>query len=1050
MSAMSNGEIERVFGRGRLKMATGDHVEVFREAVAAGERRRYTKRFLATGGADFRQWTDREWRILARLIGHGVRCVPAVVQYHGGAEGGLRELQTYDAGVSVDQWATLLPVERDGRRRRSVFDDCAHWWALAHHCLAALEEIHALELVHLDVKADNLCIPFSPPDFDPADPMARLHVDFGRFALIDFAFSLVSRERLATSLPIGWQKDYDYQSPRLLHALEAGREGNLVPTQELDWRCDLYSLAAMLRRYLPDEASTAPGDASDWTDRRRDDARALVYRLRECHDREDTLQRPHRDLLELTAVHVGDPDLASSIVAGWTLVRDAAFVVAGTLATPMTRIAVGPVAPTRLTDVRTVVIAATPDVPTVFRNPRSSPPRADVPLVAPTAIRAATLLRPRSRRTAIVMATIAVSVALPFVGDAATPLWGAVRDGWARLRSLSDVVAARPKVDAPSRTDVATTSTDALAPMLPAQTEGGSVPDAPPAGSAQRRVVDDVPVKAEEAASPPATAVDPRRRSQRAATNSSVPPVEQRERTPETAARGAQTRPVQRGAGGTAVSSAARPDAPVAEKPAPPIATAERNAKRAVAANAAPSRAIVPWQGLVATPAAPVPYDPVAAQQATTRLAQQATRVTPQNAGDATSRDVQPAVPVAPVERQAATIAIPEPGTALPRNNPSQGPQDARVANEASRAQGLASAGTPPAAVSRYAESPPSARDATPPKERDRWRDRFQAALKALGIGAQAPAPVDDRRAQRSPAVPPAAIAAVPVEPAHAPTWALPGTQAAAALPPTQDASGTPPSRIPSMPRSDAPPADMGRLAAPAVPPPRTAQALADDDDLARRGRRLVAETVPIVAAQAWADAAAPLAMATRADGSRQRAYTDATNLRWRSETSPLPVAADAARARELYDAAHRAYTAGRKLEAVELDLRALAANPRDPDVAGFLAFLHLRTSPTRPETARQLALHALAVSGSRRGTRFEDWNTFAVASALTGRNADATRAYLLMLGLSNDAERSCRAVLRAHATFGEAMRPTVEALSQRIRRDGRVDEAPDCATAPS
>ena len=53
-------------------------------------------------------------------------------------------VQTYDAGVTVDQWATLLPVS--ARRRRaahSVFEDCAHWWALAHHCLARSNAIHA-------------------------------------------------------------------------------------------------------------------------------------------------------------------------------------------------------------------------------------------------------------------------------------------------------------------------------------------------------------------------------------------------------------------------------------------------------------------------------------------------------------------------------------------------------------------------------------------------------------------------------------------------------------------------------------------------------------------------------------------------------------------------------------------------------------------------------------------------------------------------------------------------------------------------------------------
>ena len=107
---MTPAQIDRVFGRERLKMVTGEHVEVYREAVAPGEPRRYTKRFLATPNGDFGPWTEREWRILARLIGHGIRCVPEVVQFDGGAKGGMRQVQTYDAGITVDQWATLLPV----------------------------------------------------------------------------------------------------------------------------------------------------------------------------------------------------------------------------------------------------------------------------------------------------------------------------------------------------------------------------------------------------------------------------------------------------------------------------------------------------------------------------------------------------------------------------------------------------------------------------------------------------------------------------------------------------------------------------------------------------------------------------------------------------------------------------------------------------------------------------------------------------------------------------------------------------------------------------
>ena len=115
---MTPEQIDRVFGRGRLQMVTGEHVEVFREAAAAGRAATLHEALPAHAGGDFGQWTEREWRILARLIGHGIACVPDVVQFDRGAPGGTQLVQTYDAGVTVDQWATLLPV--DARRPRAA------------------------------------------------------------------------------------------------------------------------------------------------------------------------------------------------------------------------------------------------------------------------------------------------------------------------------------------------------------------------------------------------------------------------------------------------------------------------------------------------------------------------------------------------------------------------------------------------------------------------------------------------------------------------------------------------------------------------------------------------------------------------------------------------------------------------------------------------------------------------------------------------------------------------------------------------------------------
>ena len=333
---MTPAELDRVFGRGRLRIVTGDHVEVFREASAPGERRCYTKRFLATPDGDFREWTEREWRILARLVGHGLKPVPEIVQFDRGSADRPALVQTYDAGVTVDHWATLLPLERDGVLLRNVFEDCAHWWALARHALVALDAIHELRLVHLDLKADNVCIPVGPIGFDPrASGERSLHPRFEDLTLIDFAFSLISGERLKSALPIAAQPDYEYQSPRLLRALEVGRSGDLGMTRHLDWRCDFFSLAAMLWRYLP-ELEHATDRA--WTTARHAKASAFVQRLIEVHDFELPPVRPHAQLIALAAETLAAPDLKLSLQRGWTLACDASAPLRAA-PTPITRIA---------------------------------------------------------------------------------------------------------------------------------------------------------------------------------------------------------------------------------------------------------------------------------------------------------------------------------------------------------------------------------------------------------------------------------------------------------------------------------------------------------------------------------------------------------------------------------------------------------------------------------------------------------------------------------------------------------------------------------------
>jgi serine/threonine protein kinase len=563
-------DLDRVFGRGRVRMVTGRHVEVFREEARSGERRRYTKRFLATDAGDFRAWTEREWRILARLVGHGIACVPEVARFDRGSATEPAVVQTYDAGITVDHWATLLPVQRDGRSVRHVFEDCAHWWALARHLLLALDAIHELRLVHLDLKADNVCIPASPANFEPGLPGQQLHPRFEQLALIDFAFSLVCGDPLATALPLARQPDYDYQSPRLLAALQASRSGDLRPTRELDWRCDFYSLAALLGRYLPD--SDAPAEAG-WTAVRLHHAVDLLRRLHAIHDAELPAERPHADLADDAAALLRDPALAASLARGWTP-DGRSDPTELRSPTPITRIA------------QPLAVAATP----AAGAPPHRPPR------------------PSPRHWAAMGATAAVMVlAVPFVAEAWKALAG-------EDEPPAPVVAAAPAQADPSLpqapdeeaarvTSAAPLPGDAAASVPAAD---GAPPAAPPKVSAPESASESAPASAPTSAPgtvPAPATTEPEPGSPAASAAPAAPTIFAATPAPPSAPSAITAAPAAPAAGGTPAVTAARRVAASARK-AQNLALAQDQSRTARRAPNPPRRAAAP---------APVPAPRLAA-----------------------------------------------------------------------------------------------------------------------------------------------------------------------------------------------------------------------------------------------------------------------------------------------------------------------------------------------------------------------------------------------------------------------------------------------------
>ena len=944
---MTPADIDRVFGRGRVRMVTGEHVEVFREASLPGERRRYTKRFLATAAGDFREWTEREWRILARLVGHGVRAVPQVVQFDRGAAGRPALVQTYDAGITVDHWATLLPLERDGVRLRNVFEDCAHWWALARHCLIALDSIHALQLVHLDLKADNVCVPVAPADFDPLASERTLQPRFDDLALIDFAFSLVSGEPLGSALPIARQAEYEYQSPRLLRALDAGRAGDLAPTRELDWRCDLFSLAAMLWRYLPEFEDASLGG---WTRGRHAKARALARRLVEAHDGELTPLRPHAELIALADDALAQRELAESLQRGFSLVVDSDVALAMS-PTPVTRIAL-PVAarvaaeatPTAIASPTPITVPPLPPPASAAAAPAGAAPwffSGDPIRIDPTDVEARAALhgaaQPKRARKA---GAIAGALALVAAAAASVPLFA---PEWLVLPG------ARPAAPAQARAPARNTAPPAA--VVAAATPQTKAP--PAAGKTETDIAK--PVAAPIAASAPDEAAQP---TAAPATKSAAPTVDN----------AAGTKPP--------AIAAARPTA----KPQPPA----RSARNGTANTTSPSNPTAAKTLLARSARTPVPPAPAAAAAAARpRVQLAAAAPTPQRSPVArTWQD-----PAAPIPWAVAGRTAPH----LPPAKPlavARAPATAPRANPASPATTTASAGTTPAQTTSapVAATQTAAASASPPT-----------------TTPSAPATVN--------------VAAVGRDLQSAPS-AFPGARP--------------------------------RDGATALPVSTSADAAVD---LVGRANDVMTNHVPRLAQEAQRSVARVLYAAGRSEHIRDdddvRASAAAVA---RSAGDPLGGMTLLPRdAQQLNDQARAEYARrGGTSDVLMLQVRAFGANPMDAEVAGNLAFLLLRQRPAQAEAARQLALHALTLRNARQAdARIEDWATFAIASALTGRERDARNALLVTLALAPNLDRQCKAALDVVALYGERLRAPVEAMLQSAHSSRAGQQSAFCEWPP-
>jgi len=282
------------------------------------------------------------------------------------------------------------------------------------------------------------------------------------------------------------------------------------------------------------------------------------------------------------------------------------------------------------------------------------------------------------------------------------------------------------------------------------------------------------------------------------------------------------------------------------------------------------------------------------------------------------------------------------------------------------------------------------------------------------------------------PEPPPATASAVTLAPA-----ASPGQIASAGeRSPARSTAGTEARAEPATARTPAP-ASASASASESVPTSSPAPASLSANAFDAAADEWIRTRLPGLAADADRQLSPVLRAAARATELRRRsdvrAAAQAAHARASKPAQPTLHAQDA---RTLNEAALVAYWRDHSVaDAVRLQTRAFGANPLDPEVVGNLAFLRLKQQPPDAETARRLALHALTLKDERFPTgRIEDWTTLAVAEALTGRDVDARNAWFVSMALASDLQRQCNAAVRAQATFGERLRPSVQAMLQRAR----------------
>ena len=208
---------------------------------------------------DYRYWAERENYFLREFLKKQNEFTHVVQARHLISENeAAKQVLTCDAGITIANWLRVKARYADTATLSNPFQRSDAFLRLIRACLVALKQLHENRIVHCDIKEDNICIPYAPNPFPGRE--GRIHLEFEKLKLIDFAFSIAHAIPLTQILVINPDERVAYQSELLISALHADRRGGSPnAVQQLDCRVDLFSLGYMAEKISAAGLDCPPG-----------------------------------------------------------------------------------------------------------------------------------------------------------------------------------------------------------------------------------------------------------------------------------------------------------------------------------------------------------------------------------------------------------------------------------------------------------------------------------------------------------------------------------------------------------------------------------------------------------------------------------------------------------------------------------------------------------------------------------------------------------------------------------------------------------------------